>query len=166
MTQKKESQLVNIDDYFHCDDCELYNLCKENSRLHCTISNTCDLNSGVSCTPIETFLGIISTLFGTVLLLPFDTFQSHAYHTLVELADEYIWGAVCLFVGILQLLTVIINKRRFFKVLSLTLQAFIWSFVGTMLLVNDLILGGTLNTGVTTYLTIAGLALYTAYRLG
>jgi hypothetical protein len=160
-----EKERVKRNSCFNCDDCELQGVCNSVASSNCIFEIGCKMKKSASCFPIQIFLGVIATLFGIVLLLPYHTFKSHAYLTMLQIANENIWGMTCLMVGLFQLYVILTSKSKIFMVISLSLQAFVWSFVGTMLLVNDLILGNTINTGFTTYMTIAGLALYTSYRL-
>lgn len=152
--------------YTICEDCELSNLCIIDKRVNCMISSNCNSKKKASCTPIGMFLGIISMLFGTVLLFPYHTFDNNELYTaMYKVSTEEKWGIVCFLLGLFQIYITNTPKRKNLKIISLSLQTFLWTFIGTMFLINDLILGHSLNVAFTTYLSLAGLSLYTAYKM-
>lgn len=154
------------DEIFNCDKCELFEICEAYDDIDCIYAKRNNSKNDKSNYSREFFLGIVLTLFGFVLLLPYDTLKSHGYGLLLHVASEGVWGSFCFIVGIFQLYSTFMIKSRFIKILTLSLETFIWSFIGTMFLVNDLAIGNTMNTACTTYLSLAGLALYTARKLG
>jgi hypothetical protein len=151
----------NVD--FDCNDCEFNEICHE-FDLDCIYQNRNNSIQYKLTRPIEMFLSIVLTLYGFILLLPYHTLQSHGYDIVLSLAREEVWGTVCFSLGIIQFLVINLVKIKFIKALSLAVSAFVWSFIGSMFLVNDIIVG-TMNTACTTYLSLAGLSFYTAYRL-
>lgn len=151
-----------------CDVCELHDICIEHDNFECIYAKRCTAKNDDDkhTKPIGIFLALVLTLYGFILLLPYDTLVAHGYWYILRIANENTWGGICFAVGLIQFYSVFITKKKFIKVLSLSLQTFIWSFIGTMFLVNDIAFSdNTINTAFATYLCLAGLSLYTARRL-
>ena len=114
--------------------------------------------------PIETFLIILTVVFGFVLLMPTHTFDNRAYATMNSLASENVWALISLSIATTQFFSMVYKNKKM-KIISLCLVSFFWSFIGSMFFINDIVTG-TLNTAFGTYLCIAGFSLWLSYTVG
>lgn len=76
-------------------------------------------------------LTIFSTLWGLWLVFPgFSSFTaSPAFRIMQEIADEVVWGLAMMFVGMSQVISLIV-RQRWYSILSALLALFILSSIG------------------------------------
>lgn len=115
--------------------------------------------------PIERFLNILMFLFGVFLLLPYETFSNQNYSGMKMIANENIWGTICILIVVYMLIIRNMKIPIRYKIIGFSIQTALWSFVGTMLLISNFI-NHNVSTGGSTYLCIAGLSLYVTYIMG
>jgi hypothetical protein len=113
--------------------------------------------------PIEAYLILKALIFGIILLTPFQTFSNLAYEPMEQLASEWVWGLACILLAVFQFFAMIFDKKKA-KIISLSLTAFLWSFIGCMFLISCFN-SGIVNTGVV-YIVDALFALWLAYDIG
>ena len=104
--------------------------------------------------------GVLAVVFGSVLLMPWDTFGSAlGYRAMAQLAPEWAWGAYFALLGLTQLHSVIADwyRLRRWTLFLLTLS---WFFVAFMLAWASLY-----TNGPYTYAVIACSSAWAYWRL-
>ena len=109
----------------------------------------------------QVMLAIWSVFWGAWLLMPWPTFaRSIIYYTLADMADERIWGAVAVVLGLYQLRMALLGsngQRRIASYISLSQ----WLLVG-----SDYIISGLNALATVTYAMLASIALWVFIRTG
>lgn len=110
--------------------------------------------------PTEAISGIAATGWGLIVLLPVATFgTSHTYDAMASLAPEWAWGLAVLLVGILQLLTLLLDWHSWRRHTAF-LAFCAWLFMSVMF-----IRANAASTATAIYPTMALAAAWAYWRL-
>lgn len=113
--------------------------------------------------PMETFVSLHLAIYGISLLHPSQTFTGSAYHSLSMLISEPIFGAICVALAVLLMISVWMDLKKF-EVLLLTTITSLWSFIVAMFIVAFFVTG-VLSTGMS-YLAVGLFAGWLAWKVG
>ena len=96
-----------------------------------------------------------------ILLVPTETFASaEAYEAMANVASEEVWGFFFLFVALLNLYSMIMDKFAL-NVIALVISSGLWAYVATSFAISDI---ATTGTGI--YYILACLNTFVVYKVG
>jgi len=115
--------------------------------------------------PIELFFAVHIFLLGIILMLPTKTMSSvgHDLESILNQSDiNFAMGLLCVVIGLVQFF-LLLKKRDRHKALMLSINVFVYSYIGTIYLIFGL--SNQSYDSRFIYIFVSGLVLWLAYTI-